>query len=59
MERLANATNVYGWMNICSFPSYDDGLGSWIETDAAEMQKLIGQMLYMSIVQMPQVNDYY
>ena len=59
LERIANATNEYAWRHIVDTPAYGDRFGAWEETTAEEIRKVLGQILYMSIVRLPKVEDYY
>ena len=59
IERIVEATNDYAWLHISECSSYGDKYGAWIETTAEEIKKLLGLILFMSIVRMPKVDDYW
>ena len=59
VRRLADSTNLYAWQHIADCPTYGDRLGAWVDTTADEMDKCLALILYMSLVKMPRVKDYW
>ena len=56
-ERIAESTNEYAWQHITHRACYADRFGVWPETDAEEIQRLIGLLMYMSLTKLLKYQD--
>lgn len=59
MALIVQFTNEYARMHIPHHPYCGSKRGAWMETTTQEMYRLFAIIIYMSLVNMPEVDDYW
>ena len=59
MAQICVHTNAYGWKVICDKSWYGDKHGAWVETTAEELEKVIGLLIYFSLVKVSTFHRYW
>ena len=56
---LCDHTNLYGWLQVLTKPSYADKDGGWDDVDAEEMYRFLGLIIFMGIVKVSSLHKYW
>ena len=61
IQHLVHSINLYAWKRICQGDglTYANSEGLWNETTVDEMERCLALIIYMSLVKMPTVYDYW
>jgi hypothetical protein len=59
IHEICQYTNAYGWNLMVSKPYYGNRDGAWIETNPAELDKLISLIIYMGLVKVSSFHRYW
>lgn len=52
-------TNVYAHLNAADKPTYVGAAGHWKEASVEEFERLLGLLIYMGLVQVPSLYEYW
>jgi hypothetical protein len=59
MELIANSTNAYAEIHKGEKTTYTNTAGDFKKTNVPELYKLLGLIIYMGVVQVPFLSDYW